>query len=354
MSLRALGWDDEWQRVFEQEPAAGTIPARVLAEHRGMYRIGTGSQNELPAELAGKLRHEAIRRSELPAVGDFVRVRTDSQGGPAIVASVLPRRTAFIRKAAGKSHDDQVVGANLNTVLIVSALDGDFNLRRLERYLTLAWESGAAPVIVLNKADLSHEAAERMAETEAIAYAVPIHITSALEHDGLEVLDQYLQPGQTLGVIGSSGVGKSTLINRLLGQDVQVTKDVRSGDSRGRHTTTHRQLFERPGGGIVLDTPGMRELQMWSADEGLGAAFPEIAALAEQCRFRDCQHTSEPGCAVRAAIERGELDPERLTSHAKLLRELQYANARTDRNAMLERKREERIANKAMKPFKQR
>jgi ribosome biogenesis GTPase len=354
MALQALGWDEKWQSEFERHAAQGYVAGRVLVEHRGLYRIATEDAAELPAEIAGKLRHEAVRRSDFPAVGDFVFLKPPVEDGPAIILGILPRRTAFIRKAAGTANEDQVVAANIDTVFVMSALDGDFNLRRVERYLTLAWESGAKPVIILNKADLSDDVAARAAEIGEIAYGVPVHAISALARDGLNALEAYLGPGQTVSVLGSSGVGKSTLINTLLGQDLQATQAVRADDSRGRHTTTHRQLFVRPQGGMIVDTPGMRELQLWSADQGLEAAFHDIEQLATQCRFRDCQHVNEPGCAVRAAVENGNLDPQRLSSHAKLIRELRYSKARGDKTAMLERKREERIANKAMKPFKER
>jgi ribosome biogenesis GTPase len=352
MSLQMFGWDEKWQDAFARNATRGQIPGRILVEYPGMYKVATEDAAELSAEVAGKFRHEAVRRSDFPAVGDFVCLRFPTGNGPAIILAVLPRRTAFIRKAAGKGNEDQVVAANIDTVFIMSALDGDFNIRRLERYLTLAWESGAKPVIILNKADLVNDVAERTADIAGIAYTVPIHTISALTQDGLDALKPYLGAGQTVGVLGSSGVGKSTLLNRLLGQDLQTTQEVRAGDSRGRHTTTHRQLFVLPDGGMIVDTPGMRELQLWNSDAGLETAFQDIQTLAARCRFRNCQHTNEPGCAVHAAVARGELDPERLASHAKLIRELRYSNARNDKTAMLERKREERIANKAMKPFK--
>jgi ribosome biogenesis GTPase / thiamine phosphate phosphatase len=353
MSLRTLGWSERWKEIFAPFAAESLLPARVLVEHKGMYTIGTGT-TEVRAEVAGRLRHEAVRRSEFPAVGDFVAYRPSDGSGPAIIRAVLPRRSAFIRKAAGQAFEEQVVAANIDTVFIMTALDRDFNLRRLERYLTLAWESGATPVILLNKADLSDEIIRRMDEVAGVTMGVPTHVVSALTGQGLENLERYLLPRQTIGVLGSSGVGKSTLINRLLARHVQATRAVRADDHRGRHTTTHRQLFVCPGGALIIDTPGMRELQLWHADEGLETTFQDIETLATQCRFHDCQHVNEPGCAVLAAVKRGALDAERLASFRKLARELRYTAALDDKDAMLARKRHAKIANKAMKEFKKR
>jgi ribosome biogenesis GTPase len=304
--------------------------------------------------VTGKLRFEANRRSDFPAVGDFVALRLPDRDGPALIHAILPRRTAFIRKAAGQSTDDQVVASNIDTIFIMISLDRDFNLRRLERYLTLVWESGAQPAILLNKADLCKDPEAVLNEINEVAFGVPVHVISALNDEGLEALEPYLRPGFTVSFVGSSGVGKSTLLNQLLGRKVQATQEVRADDSRGRHTTTHRELFVRPEGGIIIDTPGMRELQLWHAQGGIEKAFSEIEALGAQCRFRDCSHGNERGCAVRAAVERGELDPERLASFEKLTQELRYIESRFNKNAALDRKRQEKIANKAMKPFKTR
>lgn len=353
MKLSDLGWNDEWQRKFEPYAAEALAPGRILAEHKELYRVATDI-TELPAEVAGKLRFEAVRRSDFPAVGDFVALRLPDGGGPALIHAILPRKTAFIRKAAGESADDQVVASNVDAVFIMTSLDRDFNLRRLERYLTLVWEGGAQPVVLLNKADLCEETDALLNDINDVAFGVPVHIISALTGEGLEALEPYLRQGFTVSFVGSSGVGKSTLLNRLLGRQVQATQEVRADDSRGRHTTTHRELFVRPEGGIIIDTPGMRELQLWHAREGIEKTFSEIDALAAQCRFHDCHHGNEPGCAVRAAVERGEVDPERLASYDKLSKELRYTETRYDKSAALERKRHDKIANKAMKPFKTR
>jgi ribosome biogenesis GTPase len=353
VKLSDLGWNEDWQRKFEPYTAEGLAPARIIAEHKELYRVATDIA-ELSAEVSGKLRFEAVKRSDFPAVGDFVALRLPDGDGSALIHAILPRWTAFIRKAAGESGDDQVVAANVDAVFIMTAMDHDFNMRRLERYLTLVWDGGARPVVLLNKADLCEDPDALLDEISNVAFGVPVHIISALTGEGLAELEQYLRPGLTVSFVGSSGVGKSTLLNHLLGRQAQATQEVRAEDSRGRHTTTHRELFVRPEGGIIIDTPGMRELQLLNAQEGIEKTFSEIDALAAQCRFHDCQHGNEPGCAVREAVKRGELDPERLASFNKLTKELRYTETRYDKNAALERKRTDKIANKAMKHYKTR
>jgi ribosome biogenesis GTPase len=323
---------------------------RIIAEYRDAYRIATPT-SERNGVLAGRLRHEAVRRSDLPAVGDFVYVRVSDGDGPLVIEAVLPRRTILIRRAAGERPDDQIIAANIDVVFVVLGLDHDFNIRRVERYLAAAWEGGATPVVLLNKSDLCDDVAEKLEALQGAAIGVDVHVLSALNAEGLDAVSAYLTEGRTVGFVGSSGVGKSTLLNRLLGRDVQATNDVREHDSRGRHTTTHRQLFALPGGAFVIDTPGMREfklsLALSDAEGGVEGVFADIEALAAQCRFADCAHAGEPGCAVREQIA-----ADRLASYHKLLKELRYEESRGDPAAAAERKRRDREGAKAVRQAK--
>jgi ribosome biogenesis GTPase len=332
MDLHLLGWNAHWRDLFDPYVSQSLVPGRIVVEHRNAYRIET-EHGEGPGALAGRLRHQASRRSDLPAVGDFVALRMPDPGagdGPAVVEAVLPRRTAFVRRAAGDRPDDQVIAANIDTVFVMTGLDHDFNVRRIERYLAAVWESGASPVVLLNKADLCADPERKANDLRAVAIGVDIHAVSALTAGGLDTLAAYWRAGVTVGFVGSSGVGKSTLLNRLLGRDVQATAGVRADDSRGRHTTTHRQLFVLPQGGLVID----------------------IAALAVRCRFTDCAHRGEPGCAVREAADRGEIDADRLAAYEKLLKEMRYEESRGDQAVAAERKRQGRIGAKAIRRMK--
>jgi ribosome biogenesis GTPase len=326
-ALDALGWDAWFEAAYVPLAADGWSPARVVAEHRNAYVVA-GVGGDRPATVAGRLRHQARMRDELPAVGDWVAVAGGADGGASIRA-VLPRRSAFRRKVAGESTVAQVVAANVDVVLIATALPGDANVRRLERYLALAWESGATPVVVLTKADLSDDHQRALAAMRAAAPGVDVVAISSLTGEGVPALDRYLRPGRTAALLGSSGVGKSTLINRLLGHERLRTSAVRE-DGKGRHTTTHRELVRLAAGALLIDTPGMRELQLWDADAGLDAAFLDVEAIATRCRFRDCRHDAEPGCAVRAAVAAGTLDGERVAHWHKLQRELAHLAARQD------------------------
>jgi ribosome biogenesis GTPase len=350
MNLEQLGWNAGWEARFLPYAAEGLAPGRVAIEYKGAYRIHTAA-GEIAGELAGRLRLRAERRQELPSTGDFVALRLPDGDGPAIVQAVLPRRTVFMRQPAGDRPDGQVIAANIDVVFIMTACDRDLNPRRLERYLALVWEGGADPVVVLNKADQSEHVEEMLAEVRAVAMGVPVHAISALTGDGFEAIQPYLTSGVTIGFVGSSGVGKSTLLNRLLGQHVQPTRELRAQDSRGRHTTTSRQLFILPRGGIIIDTPGMRELQLLNAEDGVGAVFADIEALAASCRFADCRHQHEPGCGVREAIDRGELSADRLAAYEKLAAELRHTRSRVDRGTAQERTRQAKIASKALKKF---
>jgi len=294
---------------------------------------------ELLAETTGKLRYEAQSRADLPAVGDWVALKKRADQEYARIHAVLPRFSKFTRKTAGTKTEEQVVGANIDTVLLVTALNQDFNPRRIERYLTVAWNSGAHPVVVLSKADLCEDVASKVAAIEAISNGAPVHAISAKRGPGVEVLQTYCQPGQTVAVLGTSGVGKSTLINRLLGFDRQKVKEVRETDERGQHTTRHRELILLPTGGLVLDTPGMRELQLWETDEGVEQVFSDIEEIAAHCRFSNCQHTTEPGCAIRAALADGTLAASRFENYLKLQQELAHLARRQESYAeMRERK----------------
>ena len=331
MQLRRLGWNQILEDTFHPFREQGLVPARVAREDRGRYLLLDG-RCERPAVLAGRLRHEARSRAALPAVGDWVAARAGAAAAATIVA-VLPRASAFVRKVAGETTEEQVLAVNVDTVFLVNGLDGEFNPRRIERYLAATWESGAAPVLVLNKADLAGDLVARRAEAEAVAIGVPVVAVSALARTGLDALAPWLEPGRTVALLGSSGAGKSTLVNALLGTERQATGPVRADDSRGRHVTARRELVPLPGGALLLDTPGLRELQLWGDDGGLGGAFPDVAELAAACRFRDCGHADEPGCAVRAAVERGALDAARLESWHRLGRELRRLEARQDARA---------------------
>jgi ribosome biogenesis GTPase / thiamine phosphate phosphatase len=354
------GWDPAWAASFEAYSAPGRRPARVVAVHKetaivrdpehGTDRAGT---------VSGRFRFDALAPSEYPAVGDWVVLEpTRPEAGPddpAIIAAVLPRRSAFVRSAAdanrrtaGRLIDEQVMAANVDVAFLVAGLDRDFNLRRLERYLAVAWSSGVAPIIVLNKADIAHDLEGRLVAVAATAPGVPVVVLSALTGDHLVDLWSHLQFGHTAVVLGSSGVGKSTLVNALLGEDRQATASVREDDSRGRHTTTHRELFVLPGGAMLIDTPGIRSLEVAGADEGMAAAFDEIAELASQCRFRDCRHGNEPGCAVRGALAAGTLDAGRLASHEKLERELARAERKGDPRARAEERRRWKAIHKSV------
>ncbi|HXV56424.1 MAG TPA: ribosome small subunit-dependent GTPase A [Gaiellaceae bacterium] len=340
VDLIALGWSPERGEHFEQHAAAGLAPARVGAQHRGAYAVYTAA-GERPAEPAGRLRHEARGTDELPAVGDWVAVRDEPGAAAATIHAVLPRATSFSRRAAGREAVEQVVAANMDVVLLVTAFGRDLNLRRLERYLAAGWESGAEPVVVVNKLDLAEDAAAELLEVEGVAFGVPVHAVSCVDGTGVEALGGLFAGNRTVALLGSSGVGKSSLVNRLLGRDAAAVQELR-GDGRGRHTTTHRELRPVPGGGAVLDTPGMRELGLWDADEGVGEAFDDVASLAERCRFSDCAHEAEPGCAVLAAVADGTLEPERLESWRKLSRELGHLELKADPRARAEARRRRR------------
>jgi ribosome biogenesis GTPase len=323
MKLEDLGWSESFSLAEMQE---GHVPARVLAAQRERYRL-LAVDGAFDAVLSGKLRHEALEGG-LPVVGDWVAASLRADG--ATIHACLPRRSSLIRKRAGRASAPQVLAANLDVVFVVTSLNADLNPRRIERTLAMIWEGGAQPVVLLSKLDLCREVEASVRAVEAVALGVPVHALSALSGAGLDVLERYLKPGRTLALIGSSGVGKSTLANALLGAERIATAEVRAHDDKGKHTTTARELFVLESGALLIDTPGMRELGLWDAEGGLDAAFDDIEALAAQCRFGDCRHAREPGCAIREAIAHGELEAARLGSYEKLQRELAHEARRHD------------------------
>jgi ribosome biogenesis GTPase / thiamine phosphate phosphatase len=330
-TLAALGWTDELEAAFTPYVERGFIPARVVAEHRGGYYVRSELGDRL-AQARGRLRDDELWGG-MPAVGDWVVV-CDAPGDGFAIEALLPRRTKVSRKTPWLKAEEHILVANVDTVVLVTGLDQDFNPRRLERYLTAAWDSGADPVIVLTKLDVCDDPG-KVAEAESVAVGVPVHPVSNVTGEGIDAVRQLLEPAKTFVLLGSSGTGKSTLANRLAGRTVMETGDLRN-DGRGRHTTRHRQLLVMPGGAILIDTPGLRELQIWEGD--IDSAFADIAELASQCRFNDCAHSTEPDCAVRAALETGELDEGRWANYVKLQRELRSIEARSSRRLQRELK----------------
>jgi ribosome biogenesis GTPase len=326
MALTDLGWSEFFAQRFAPHGEDGLLPARVVAQEKLLYLAHDG-ENELAAELSGRFRHEVEQHGGFPAVGDWVAVKPHAEG-EAIIHALIPRRTAISRKVPGGKTAEQVIAANIDTVFLVSGLDQEFNPRRVERYVAAALRSGATPVVILNKTDLCPDLDAAVAQLGPIAGGIAVRPLSASSGSGLDALEPFLKPGETVVFLGSSGVGKSTIINRLLGAERQQTGAVSQAVGKGRHVTTRRELIPIPGGGLLMDTPGLRELQLWADEHDLAATFDDIDALARECRFRNCRHEEEPGCAVRAAIENGDLTPERLRNYEKMQRELRFLEKR--------------------------
>ena len=345
--LKNLGWDEFFESHFQPYAANGYASGRVASEYKHFYRV-YGESGKVLGEIVGRLRHEVLDRGDLPVVGDWVVIRTSPESGKVTIHAVLPRKTKFMRKMAGVRTEPQIVASNIDTVFLITSLNEDFNPRRVERYLIVAWESGARPIIILSKSDLCDETEERIREIRALVGDVPIHAVSVVRREGLDELTQYLKHGQTVALLGSSGVGKSTLINHLLGREYLRVQETRKHDGRGRHTTTHRELIFLPQGGLVLDTPGMRELQLWDGEGGLHIAFADIETIASRCYFSDCRHQDEPRCAIREALADGAIDTARYQSYEKLQKELTYLARKQDvRSAIAEKNRWKKLSRMA-------
>ncbi len=344
--LAAFGWSDVVGAAFEPFALAGHVPGRVVAEDRGSYAVRTEA-GEVRASVTGRFRFDAGHDpAAYPAVGDWVAIGARDDG--VSIQAVVPRRTAILRHAPGNRSVAQVVGANVDVAFVVASLNADLNLRRLERYLALAWESGVEPVVVLSKADLAEEVDEMRAAVEAIAVGATVLTVSAVDGRGMDDLRTRIAPGSTVAFVGSSGVGKSTLLNTLAGEERAAVREIREDDARGRHTTVRRQLHLLPGGGLILDTPGMRELGLWDANAGIDRSFADVDELATACRFSDCAHDGEPGCAVRAALASGELEVGRFESWRKLEREVLNLERRVDALARAEERRRWKVIGRSV------
>lgn len=348
--IQQYGWSGPLAQDFEPHARAGQTPGRVVVQRRGAYLVAT-DEGELRAKPAGRLLHDA-GEAEHPVVGDWVALTVNKAQRTATIHAILPRRTAFMRRAADSVQTLQVIAANIDVAFVVTSMNADFNPRRLERYLAAAWQSGARPVVLLTKSDLSDQPEVLAQQVVGLAARCPVISVSARQGIGLDAVRSHIAPGETCVLIGSSGVGKSTLVNVLSGEERMATQEIRAADARGRHTTSHRQLFLLPGGGLILDTPGIREVGLIDAEEGLSVVFDDIERLAQDCRFRDCGHANEPGCAVRAALQSGALDPGRWASFQKLGLELAAVENKADRIAKEAERRRQLSLQKAYRTTK--
>lgn len=344
MILNKLGWNKKYEKEFNKINKEGYLPSRIVREEKGSYYVRY-EKGECIAQVSGKLRYNAKKISNFPSVGDWVAIKLINNGEKAIIYELMTRKSSFTRKSPvsggrknrdvygrkitfGGATEEQVIAANIDIIFLVMSLDDNFNLRRLERYLLIAWNSGAKPIIFLNKTDMCNDLEDKLRKVEDIAKGVKIHCISALNEEGIDELKKYISEGKTIGLFGSSGVGKSTIINCLVGYNKLLTGVVREGDNKGRHTTIWRELVMIPTGGILIDTPGMRELQVWSEKEDLNELFKDIKELESQCKFNDCSHSKEPGCAIKKALEDGTLDRKRYDNYLIMQLEVSYLSDR--------------------------
>lgn len=355
MNLRNLGYNSFFEAYFNEYASEGQIPGRIAIHNLSNYTIYT-ELGELTGEISGKLRFEVENDTAevkgFPVVGDWVIIRPNTAEEKAIIDKTLPRKNKFSRKEAGSVTREQVVAANIDIVFIVSALNQDFNLRRIERYLMTAMDNEIQPVIILSKSDLTDELDEKIEQVKNVAGAVSVHAVCAKNKIGLEHLDQYFANNNTIAVLGSSGVGKSTLINALAGEEKFVVQEISDFSNKGKHTTTHREMILLPNGGLIIDTPGMRELQIWEGGEGVAETFDDLEELSLQCKFSDCLHKNEPGCAIQLAIKNGEIDEGRLKSYLKLKKEVKHIEEKQNKKAAIETKKKWKQIHKSMKDFK--
>jgi len=350
MELTAFGWDSQFDQAFAPHRFAGLVPARVVTEDKHHFTVLTTS-GDRQAVISGRLLHHAASKAELPKVGDWVAIKPRSGEVRALIHHVLPRRTKLSRKVAGRDLEEQVLAANVDVAFIVQALDASFDLRKLERVLIMSHEGGVTPVVVLNKTDLCDDTEARVAEARVVAGRAPVLAVCARTGRSVRKLLDHAAPGRTAVFVGPSGVGKSSLINRLCGVETQATIEVRERDSKGRHATTWREIIPLPNGALVMDTPGLREFHLWIADEGMPSAFPDIEELAVRCHFRECSHTVEKRCAVVAAVGEGVLPRERLANFLKLRSELRHVAAEAREQSYMARKRQARVASRAHNKF---
>ena len=332
MELNKLGFDAFFQKHIENANFENLSVGRICAEHKESYKLFS-EFGELPATISGKFRNNSKTREDFPAVGDWVLFEYFENESKAIIREILSRKSKFSRKVAGKETQEQVIASNIDFAFIVCALNYDFNLRRIERYLSLVWQSGATPVVVLTKTDLCPDVQDKISEVENIAFGVDIHAISNISTDGIETLQKYFTDNKTAVLLGSSGVGKSSLINNLAKEELMTVKELRTNLDKGRHTTTHKQMFILPTGGLIIDTPGIRELQLWAAEDGISQCFSDVEEIAKHCRFADCTHTNEPNCAVQKAIKDGLLDASRLENYLKVQKEQEYLTSRQTQSA---------------------